>query len=31
LAGKQVMLEEGEASHFDADKPHRFEALAGGV
>src|SRR3712207_4643072 len=29
IAGKQVVLEPGDAVHFDADKPHRFEALEG--
>jgi hypothetical protein len=29
LAVKLVVLEEGDAGHFDADKPHRFEALVG--
>ena len=29
MAGEEVELEAGDAAHFDADNPHRFEALDG--
>ena len=29
VEGKEIVLAEGDAAHFDADKPHRFEALDG--
>jgi transcriptional regulator with XRE-family HTH domain len=29
IAGEEVVLGEGDAAHFDADRPHRFEALDG--
>jgi transcriptional regulator with XRE-family HTH domain len=29
IGGKGVVLEPGDAAHFDADRPHRFEALDG--
>lgn len=29
IGGEEVVLGEGDAVHFDAGKPHRFEALDG--